>query len=265
MAHFGLLTNPSNELLSEIRNILFQGFEYVEVAIEGPEGSPQILIDKRNEIARLLDKFELKPIGHTVPWVDLGSDYEYIRQAWILEAMRNIKACKQVGIDLVNFHSNLNSGMFKAGKRQRLLENWIKSLREIVRYADSYDVRIMLENVPLSKGVHKPEEFKYIVDNVDGLLVHLDIPHAFTSAGMEGIMRYIHYFKDRIAHIHWHDNNGIRDEHLPIGRGLIDHELIVKELRSINYNGTITLEVFTNNTDANSSAELLRKLWSEIL
>ena len=117
---------------------------------------------------------------------------------------------------------------------------------------------------PFLKEVHKLEEFKFIVDNVDGLLVHLDVPHAFTSAGMQGIIEYIHSFRDRIAHIHWHDNNGIRDEHLPIGRGLIDHELIVRELRSINYDGTITLEVFTSNADAKESAEVLRKLWVEI-
>ncbi|MGH9951254.1 MAG: hypothetical protein ACRD5J_06480 [Nitrososphaeraceae archaeon] len=47
MPHFGLLTNPSNELLSEIRKIHLLGFEYVEIAIEGPEGSPQVLIDRR--------------------------------------------------------------------------------------------------------------------------------------------------------------------------------------------------------------------------
>ena len=76
MPHFGLLTNPSNELLSEIRNIHLLGFEYAEIAIEGPEGSPQVLIDRRIGITRLLQKFGLRPIGHTVPWVDLGSDYE---------------------------------------------------------------------------------------------------------------------------------------------------------------------------------------------
>jgi hypothetical protein len=36
----------------------------------------------------------------------------------------------------------------------------------------------MLENVPLSNGIHNVDEFKYVIDNVDMLLVHLDIPHA---------------------------------------------------------------------------------------
>jgi hypothetical protein len=30
-------------------------------------------------------------------------------------------------------------------------------------------------------------------------------------------------FDDKIVHVPWHDNNGNRDEHLPIGAGLTDH------------------------------------------
>ena len=62
------------------------------------------------------------------------SDYDYIRHAWILQAMREIKTARKVGIDLVNFHANLN-GMFYGEKRKILLDNMIRSLREIVRYA----------------------------------------------------------------------------------------------------------------------------------
>ena len=40
-------------------------FEYVELGIEGPEGNPQIINKKKNEIVRLLQKFKHKPIGHT--------------------------------------------------------------------------------------------------------------------------------------------------------------------------------------------------------
>jgi hypothetical protein len=40
MPSYGLLTNPSNEILDEITNIHDLDFEYVEVGIEGPEGNP---------------------------------------------------------------------------------------------------------------------------------------------------------------------------------------------------------------------------------
>jgi sugar phosphate isomerase/epimerase len=166
-----------------------------------------------------------------------------------------------IDIDLINFHANLN-GMFYGEKRKDLLDNMIKSLREIVNYAQKNSVRVMLENVPLSNGVHNVDEFKYIIDNVSSLLVHLDIPHAFTSGGMQAVTDYINIFKEKIIHIHWHDNHGNKDEHLPIGAGLIDHQRVIKELKQIEYDRTITLEVFTNKNDAKASADNLRMMWN---
>jgi len=104
--------------------------------------------------------------------------------------MREIRTVKKVGIDLINFHSNLN-GMFYGEKRKILLDNMVKSLREIGRYAEKCKVQMMLENVPYSNGIHDVIEFKYIIDNVPSLLVHLDIPHAFTSGGMKSVLDYI--------------------------------------------------------------------------
>jgi len=166
-----------------------------------------------------------------------------------------------MGIDLINFHANIN-GMFYGQKRKIVLDNLVKSLREIVNQAKKYKVDVMLENVPFSNGIHNIDEFKYIIDNVATLFVHLDIPHAFTSGGMAAVVDYINTFKDKIIHIHWHDNHGKRDEHLPIGEVFIDHQKAVKALKDIGYDGTITLEVFTvDSNDAKSSTDKLRTMW----
>lgn len=66
-----------------------------------------------------------------------GSDYEHVRHAWVLEAKREIRIARMIEIDLINFHANLN-GMFYGEKRKVLLDNMIKSLREIVSYAQKY-------------------------------------------------------------------------------------------------------------------------------
>ncbi|MFL6473305.1 MAG: sugar phosphate isomerase/epimerase family protein, partial [Nitrososphaeraceae archaeon] len=168
---------------------------------------------------------------------------------------------RKLGIELINFHANIN-GMFYGEKRKLVLDNLVKSLREIVSQAKKYKLDVMLENVPLSNGIHNIDEFKYVIDNVPTLFVHLDIPHAFTSGGMASVIDYINTFRDKIIHIHWHDNHGKKDEHLPIGEGLIDHQSAVKALKDINYDRAITLEVFTNNNDAKSSADKLRAMWS---
>jgi sugar phosphate isomerase/epimerase len=260
MPSYGLLTNPSNEIIKEITNIHDLNFEYVEIGIEGPEGNPDIINKKNDEIVKLLESFKQKPIGHTAYWIDLASDYEFIRYAWINEAIREIRTASKLGIDLINFHANIN-GMFRGENRKMVLDNQIKSLREIVSQAKRSRVTVMLENTPLSNGVHTLDEFKYIIDNVPDLFVHLDIPHAFTSGGMKSVIDYIHTFRDKIIHIHWHDNHGNRDEHLPIGDGLINHQKAIKALKDIGYDRTITLEVFTNSSDAKSSANRLRNMW----
>jgi sugar phosphate isomerase/epimerase len=176
--------------------------------------------------------------------------------------MKEIRTAEKLGIDVINFHANLN-GMFYGEKRKILLDNMVKSLREIVRYAEKLKIHVMLENVPLSNGIHDVVEFKYIVDSVSSLFVHLDIPHAFTSGGMKSVIDYINTFREKIVHIHWHDNHGRKDEHLPIGEGLIDHEKAVRALKDIYYDRTITLEVFTSSNDAKSSANRLRSIWSK--
>src|SRR5581483_2936041 len=131
MPSYGMLTNPSNDILSEISKIHELNFEYVEIGIEGPEGDPHIINKKKKEITRLLSNFKHKPIGHTPFWIDLGSDCQSVRNAWVIEAMREIRTAKKIGVDLINFHANLN-GMFYGEKRKILLDNLIKSLRDIV-------------------------------------------------------------------------------------------------------------------------------------
>ncbi len=262
MPSYGLLTNPSNAIISEINKIYDLDFDYVEIGIEGPEGNPDVIKNKTDEITKLLKRFKQKPIAHTAYWIDLASDYEYIRHAWIIEAIREIRIVKELGIDLINFHANVN-GMFYGEKRKIILDNLVKSLREVVSHAQKLNVNIMLENTPLSNGIHNVDEFKYIVDNVAMLFVHLDIPHAFTSGGMKSVSDYINTFTEKIIHIHWHDNHGVKDEHLPIGEGFIDHQKAVKALKEIGYDRTITLEVFTSSNDAKSSANQLRNLWSK--
>ena len=261
MPSYGLLTNPSNEITGEINKIYELDFEYAEIGIEGPEANPDIIKNKGDEIVKLLDRFKQKPIGHTAYWIDLASDYDYIRHAWINEAIREIRIAKQVEIDLINFHANVN-GMFYGEKRKIVLDNLIRSLREIIHHAKKSNMTVMLENTPLSNGIHTVDEFKYIIDNIPSLFVHLDVPHAFTSGGMKSVIDFISTFREKIIHIHWHDNHGRRDEHLPIGGGIIDHPKAIKALKDIGYDRTITLEVFTNTNDAKSSANRLRNMWS---
>ncbi len=262
---FGLLTNPSKEITKEIRSIKRLGFDFVELGIEGPEGKPEIILKKKNKILNLLKKFKTKSnIGHTSYWIDLGSDYEPIRRGWIEECKKIIKVANELNLSLINFHTGFKGHYYDGKSKRIILKNWIKSLNELSRYANRYGIFIIVENVPRGSGLSSANDIKYIINRVRGIMLHLDIPHAFTDGGMKEVMDYIKVFRNKIAHIHWHDNHGRYDEHLPIGKGTINHKKIVQKLKKINYNRTITLEVFTSKKDAQISMIKLKKLWKKV-
>jgi sugar phosphate isomerase/epimerase len=81
---------------------------------------------------------------------------------------------------------------------------------------------------------------------------------------MNGVRDYIDAFGDRLAHVHVHDNHGKWDEHLCLGRGKIDFRKIVRLLKEINYDRTVTFEVFTSRADAVHSREFFKRLWNKV-
>ena len=97
--------------------------------------------------------------------------------------------------------------------------------------------------------------------SVPQLNCHLDVAHAFIEGGMGRIEEYLNRFSSKLMHIHIHDNHGELDEHLPLGSGSIDFKKVVRWLKAIGYNRTITFEVFTSYKDAVKSREYFRSLW----
>ncbi|NIO44856.1 MAG: TIM barrel protein [Candidatus Aenigmarchaeota archaeon] len=256
---FGRLTSPTRDILKEIRTTRKLGFDFVEIAIEGPEGKPEIIMKKRRQILKLLKKYKMFALGHTSWWMELGSEYEPVRRGWIEEGKKIIRLCNKLGIKLLNLHSHSRGTYLKNKKgREVVLKNIIKSLKELIKYGKKYDVELMLENAAERGEIRKLKNFKYIIDRTPGLKVHLDIGHAFINGGMKAIESYIKIFKNKIVHVHIHDNHGYFDEHLPLGKGKMNYKKVIKLLKKINYDRTITFEEFSK--DPNSIKKSMKKV-----
>ena len=251
------------DVLGEIKIAHDLGFDYVEIVIEGPAETPEIILKEKKKVLKLLKKYKLFAIAHTFWSMELGSDYEPVRKGWLEEGKKIIRLCNELEIRLVNFHSH-SRGLYikdKKGKKT-VLNNLIRSLRELVEYGKKYNVEVMLENAAESYEITDLKDFKYIIDRVPDLKVHLDIGHAFLYGGMKNIENFIKIFKNKIVHIHIHDNNGKWDEHLPLGAGSIDYKKVIKFLKKIKYNKTITFEIFSRDLDLiEFSLKKLKKLF----
>lgn len=265
MVKFGNLTNPTNDVLKEIKIIKRLGLDFVEINLEWPCGEPEILKREKCEILGLLKKFNLFAIAHTAYWIDLSSPDEFVRKSWIEESKRKIDIAYELGIKKVNFHTHSRFiTPFYEKRKEIILDNFVKSLKILVRYAKARKIRIILENAAEDKEIRDFEDFKYIARKVPEVGIHLDVGHAFICGGMNNIKNYIFTFKDRIDHVHMHDNHGNFDEHLSIGNGSINFAEVVRWLKKIRYDKTITFEVFTKNrSDVRKSMLKIKKLWEK--
>jgi sugar phosphate isomerase/epimerase len=261
-----MLTNPTEPVPNEIAIFHKLGFDYVEIGIEEPEATPQILMRQQDEILNSLTAKHMLALGHTAYWVGFGSSHEKVRRGWVEEAKDMIHTASELKIGLLNFHFNSRFGSVGATEQSRdtFLQNFTSSMQELTQFAAAEKVELMLENVPPENGhpLESIEYFSAVMRAVPTLKFHLDVAHAFIENRMKGVKTYIDAFGDRLAHVHLHDNHGKHDEHLALGTGKIALRKVVGYLKETHYDKTVTFEVFTSRADAVRSRESFRKQWS---
>jgi sugar phosphate isomerase/epimerase len=123
----------------------------------------------------------------------------------------------------------------------------IESLKRINAYAESKGITLCLENLGWNEVAQSFEDLMKIRDEVgDTLQFTLDIGHArINSEG--GVEEGFRVLGDNIHHIHFTDNYGKEDDHLPIGDGNIDYSSFFHLIR--NFPHIVTLEVFAPGPD----------------
>jgi sugar phosphate isomerase/epimerase len=72
-----------------------------------------------------------------------------------------------------------------------------------------------------------PEQVKSLLEKV-GCKLTFDIGHANTLGKIEDFTEPLDRF---IFNVHLHDNNGEKDEHLPIGKGSVDFSGVFKKMK----------------------------------
>ena len=123
----------------------------------------------------------------------------------------------------------------------------IESLKRINAYAESKGITLCLENLGWNEVAQSVEDMLKTRDEVsDTLQFTLDIGHAgiYSEGGVEEGFRVL---GDNIRHIHFSDNYGKEDDHLPIGEGNTDYSRFFHLIKYFPY--IITLEVVAPGPD----------------
>ena len=69
----------------------------------------------------------------------------------------------------------------------------------------------------------------------------LNVAHAHLLAN--GFPPFLKAFGDKLGNVQISDNHGITDEHLPVGEGTVDFSSLVRQLKKMDYQGTLSLSV----------------------
>jgi len=252
----GAMNNPGRDCVDEIRWIGSHGFDFLDLTLEPPRARPEDVDPTR--IAESCAQHGLSIVGHTSPFLPIGSAYATVREAALREHIRALDVFAQLGVRKVTLHVDHRRGA------ESVDDNVQTNLWSFARFAKEASDRGMIPMLEqFGEQFAKVENLRRIFDGVPELRFHLDVAHANLWRAANYADELLDAFGDRLAHVHVSDNVGGKDDlHLPLGAGNIRWGRMLKLLRRCGYDDTITVEVFSSDRRyLLHSRDRLRALW----
>jgi sugar phosphate isomerase/epimerase len=166
------------------------------------------------------------------------------------EHRRHLEAAAALGAHLYVVHPDLQRRW--RGWDNRVQHTLEASFEELAALQDEYGMTIAVENLPFVRHTHfwAPGDL-----DLKGLGLSLDVGHAAVTGTLASWLEDGHY---RLAHVHLHDNEGHvgGDQHLPLGRGVIDAAPVLELARARG--ASVVLE-HKNETDVMESLRHLEE------
>jgi sugar phosphate isomerase/epimerase len=217
----------------QLEDLGYSGWEIVN------EGRQKLTPESLVEAKKIIETTDLTITIH-LPYSDLN--LASVNQPIWEETVRQMKSCLEISSDFARL-AVLHPGHFSPLGMQMQDSAWsqaILGIQQVCDRAADLDIKIAIENMVNMPAVlgRRPEEILGILETVDrenaGFI--FDVGHANTNGNVLDFLK----LKDKIIHIHMHDNHGERDEHLPVGNGTVPWKKVVSCLR--DYKGRIVTE-----------------------
>ena len=245
---YGAMNFPVKPVLEEIQKISDLGFDYVELALDPPCAHWKAIRSMEKELTAALARLRLDIVCHLPTFVYTADLCPAIRTASLNEMIHSLDTAAGLCAKKAVLHPSMISGLgpFVMETARALA---LESLHLIAEKAASLDITLCLENMfPRYLSCFEPNHFKDIFKVFPSLKMCLDTGHAnIDDPGQKKLFKFLRKFPDKISHIHMSDNHGKKDNHLGVGQGAIDFKKLVKQMTDAGFDGTITLEVFSEN------------------
>lgn len=185
------------------------------------------------------DNYEFKNCGLDIKIhaatvdINIASFNRGIRSESIRQMIQCAKYAEEIGAKTITVHPG-KIGRNDPRLRKHALDLAIESINKII---DEAHVEISIENMPNRKSflANSIEEME-MIQNATGCKLTIDTGHANTTDNLEQLLDL-----PNISYCHLNDNDGTRDQHITLGDGTLDLNI----LKRINQ-GIIELNNFDN-------------------
>lgn len=247
---YGAMNFPVRPVLDEFESVSRLGFDYLELAMDPPQAHHHTIRRIKDELLAGLRQADMALVCHLPAFLSTADLTPSVRTASLNEVLQSLDTAAELNPLKLVLHPSYITGLARfviPQARQYAME----SLEVIVRKADDLGLRLCIENMfPRILSRVNPEDFVEILEAFPSLGLTLDTGHANIGSDRgQRALDFIERFPDRIGHVHANDNLGKEDNHLPIGTGTVDFPRIVKALKRIGYDETVTFEVFSQDRE----------------
>lgn len=223
-----------------------EGFDFVELLLDGPYARERI-VDRRESMAKTLADSNVDIVVHLPFAVDAGSPFMPVREGAIAELTAGMDLAVDLGAEKVVFHPS--SDAWDLGWTEGECREFVhQGLDDLVSATHERGLEPCIENVVSS--YYDATTFSELLEHYPDASMTFDTSHALLAGVDETDMaEFCREYADRIEHLHLVDTRGGDDEHLPVGMGRIDFATVFAGLSDVDWAGTATLEIGTEDYD----------------
>jgi len=236
-----------NRPITEATGVLVDlGFRVIELFCDSPSFHPDRLRDGEiDTLLELKEKFGLTYYLHApIEGINPADKDPLIHKETLRLYRSSIEVSHRLSCSGVIFHPG-HLAQPDASKDEGF-RNSIQLMQSVLETAEKHRVLLLIENSGTkdTKLFHQVSDFAtfvhfFPVNYVYGLM---DVGHAMIQ-GFD-LIEMANVLGERLVHLHLHDNCGAKDEHLPLGRGVIKIRALLEALNNRQWKGTGIIEIY---------------------
>ncbi len=245
---FSTLALFMNSLEDFLETASTDGFQLIEILCEGPYWPRNVLSFNSN--FEIFDSYDIDVYLHS-PTIDLnpGSLNPGIREETLKQLKETVNFGVKINCKAITTHPGL---IHRLEERVRNfgMEHAINILTEANNYSEERGIKFSIENMPNKYAYfcNSADEHRLFVEKC-GSYATVDTGHANTTQDVKSFFKL-----KNIVYYHLNDNDGEKDQHLTLGEGTLDLNL----LNGVK-NGIIELNNYQNVL---KSRDLILANWS---